>query len=601
MKQIYQLLKLAFREKKLMIMSFVSTLFVAGFTYVFVNLVQPIIDEMFLRGGTANVAHKARFMDLIFNALHIGKNQMIKAIPWIVVAVILGKGIFTFLSSYCMKAVGHRVVKDMRNEMYEHILYQSTSYFDHVPTGDLMSRLTNDVDKIQQVLSGSMGDFIEELFTLLALLVGVFVIDYRLAMVSFVVTPLAAVPLAMFSKQLKRQGLKNQREMARIYNLLHETITGNRVVKAFTMEKFELKRFFKATQSYFKTSLRLAWVSSLSSPFMEFLGGVVGAFILYVGAERIGHGVISPGDFGAFIMAIFMMFMPIKRLSKANNSIQQAVACQERIDEILNAVPSVHDAPDARPMPQVNGRVSFDKVSFSYNESRPALQDVNFDIEPHTTAAFVGLSGAGKTTIINLLTRFYEPTSGSVRIDGTDIQEFTIASLRSQMGLVTQDIILFNESVRNNIAYGQADVPLERIISAARAARAHEFIMALPQGYDTPVGERGGLLSNGQRQRLAIARALLKDPPILILDEATSSLDYESERLIQAALNDVMKDRTTLVIAHRLSTVRKASRIFVIDSGRIVETGTHEELSRANGIYSKLYELQFPEEEERRP
>jgi len=375
MKQIYQLLKLAFREKKLMIISFVSTLFVAGFTYVFVNLVQPIIDEMFMRGGAAKVTHKARFMDLIFSALHIEKNQMVKAIPWIVVAVILGKGIFTFLSSYCMKAVGHRVVKGMRDEMYEHVLYQSTSYFDYVPTGDLMSRLTNDVDKIQQVLSGSMGDFIEELFTLLALLVGVFVIDYRLAMVSFVVAPLAAVPLAMFSKQLKRQGLKNQREMARIYNLLHETITGNRVVKAFTMEKFELKRFLKATQSYFKTSLRLAWVSSLSSPFMEFLGGIVGAFILYVGAQRIGHGVISPGDFGAFIMAIFMMFMPIKRLSKANNSIQQAVACQERIDEILKAVPSVHDAPDARPMPPVTGRVSFDKVSFNYNESRPALQD----------------------------------------------------------------------------------------------------------------------------------------------------------------------------------------------------------------------------------
>jgi len=601
MKQILQLIKLAWQEKKQLVLSFVCTLFMGGFTYVFVNLIQPIIDEMFRVNPTTVVAHKARLMDFVFSTLHISKNQMVKAIPWILVAVILGKGIFTFFSNYLMKSVGHRVVRDMRNEMYEHLLYQSTSYFDHVSTGDLMSRLTNDVDKIQQALSGSLGDLIEEVFTLVVLLVTIFVIDWHLALVAFVVAPLAAVPLAMFSKQLKRQGLKNQREMARIYNLLHETITGNRVVKAFTMEKFELKKFFKATQSYFKTSLRLAWVSSLSSPFMEFLGGIVGAFILYVGAQRIGHGVISPGDFGAFIMAIFMMFMPIKRLSKANNSIQQAVACQERIDEILKAVPSVHDAPDARPMPPVDGRVSFDKVGFSYNESRPALQDVDFDIEPHTTAAFVGLSGAGKTTIINLLTRFYEPTSGAVRIDGTDIQEFTIASLRSQLGLVTQDIILFNDSIRNNIAYGQADVPLERVISAARAARAHEFIMALPQGYDTPVGERGGLLSNGQRQRLAIARALLKDPPILILDEATSSLDYESESLIQAALNDVMKDRTTLVIAHRLSTVRKASRIFVIDSGRIVETGTHEELCRANGVYRKLYELQFPEDEERRP
>jgi subfamily B ATP-binding cassette protein MsbA len=293
--------------------------------------------------------------------------------------------------------------------------------------------------------------------------------------------------------------------------------------------------------------------------------------------------------------------MPIKRLSKANNSIQQAVVCLERIDEILQAVPAVQDAPGAGPLAPVQGRVSFDEVSFSYNESRPALENVSFVVEPHTTVAFVGLSGAGKTTIINLLTRFYEPTSGTISIDGFDIRGVTIDSLRSQIGLVTQDIILFNDSIRNNIAYGLSDVPLERVISAAKAARAHEFILAQPQGYDTPIGERGGLLSNGQRQRLAIARALLKNPPLLILDEATSSLDYESERLIQAALNDIMKDRTTLIIAHRLSTVRNASRIFVIDYGRIVETGSHEELCRANGVYRKLYEMQFPEDEERRP
>jgi subfamily B ATP-binding cassette protein MsbA len=601
MKQIFQLFKLALREKRLITISFISTFFVAGFTYVFVNLVQPIIDEMFVRGAASKVPNKARFMDIIFNALHIGKNQMIKAIPWILLAVILGKGIFTFLSSYCMKAVGHRVVKGMRDEMYERVLYQSTSYFDHTPTGDVMSRLTNDVDKIQQVLSGSLGDFVEELFTLFALLVGIFVIDWRLALVSFVVTPVAAVPLAVFGKQLKRQGLKNQREMARIYNLLHETITGHRVIKAFTSEPFELKKFLQATRNYLRTSLRLAWTSSLSSPFMEFLGGLVGAFILWVGAKRIGQGIISPGDFGAFIMAVFMMYMPIKRLSKANNSIQQAVACLERIEEVLGAVPVIQDSPQARPLPPVVGRVRFDRVTFSYNELRPALREVSFDVEPHTTVAFVGLSGAGKTTIVNLLTRFYEPTSGQITIDGTDIRGVTIDSLRSQIGLVTQDIILFNDTVRNNIAYGLDDVPPDKVVRSAQAARAHEFIMALPRGYDTLVGEKGGLLSNGQRQRLAIARALLKDPPILILDEATSSLDYESERMIQAALNDIMKDRTTLVIAHRLSTVRSASRIFVIEGGRIVESGSHDELCRSDGVYRKLYELQFPEDEEKQP
>jgi len=599
MKQVLQLLKLALREKRLVTLSFISTFFVAGFTYVFVNLIQPIIDEMFVRGAVSKTPNKARFMDLIFNALNINKSQMIKAIPWILIAVILGKGIFTFLSSYCMKAVGHRVVKGMRDGMFEHMLYQSTSYFDRTATGDLMSRLTNDVDKIQQVLSGSLGDFVEELFTLVALLIGVFVIDWRLALVSFVVAPLAALPLAAFSRRLKKQGLKNQREMGRIYNILHETITGHRVVKAFTMEKFELAKFVQATGAYLRTSLRLAWTSSLSSPFMEFLGGLVGAFILWVGAKRISQGVISPGDFGAFLMAIFMMFMPIKRLSKANNSIQQAVACLERIDEILDAVPVIQDSPGARPLPPITGRVRFEEVDFSYNESRPALHGVSFDIEPHSTVAFVGLSGAGKTTIINLLTRFYEPTAGRISIDGIDIRQVTIDSLRSQIGLVTQDIILFNDTISHNIAYGLEEVPSDRVIQAARAARAHDFIMALPRGYDTPIGEKGGLLSNGQRQRLAIARALLKDPPILILDEATSSLDYESERLIQAALNDVMKDRTTLVIAHRLSTVRNASRIFVIDNGRIVEQGTHDELCRSDGVYRKLYELQFPEDEER--
>ncbi len=598
MKQIYQLIKLALREKKYLLLSFVCTLFMGAFTYVFLNLIQPIIDEMFVRSSVASIPHKARFMDLVFTTLHITQSQMVKAIPWILVVVILGKGIFTFFSNYLMKAVGHRVVQDMRNEMYEHILYQSTSYFDHMTTGDLMSRLTNDMDKIQQALSGSLGDFIEELFTLLVLLLGIFIIDAKLAMVAFFVTPLAAVPLAIFSRQLKRKGLRNQREMARIYNLLHETITGNRVVKAFTMEKFELRKFARATKGYFRTSLRLAWISSLSSPFMEFLGGVVGGFILYVGSKRIGQRIISPGDFGAFIMGIFLMFMPIKRLNKANSSIQQAVACLERIQEVLKAVPVVQDAPGARPLAPVLGRVTFDKVSFSYNEARPALRDISFDIPPHSTAAIVGLSGAGKTTIINLLARFYEAGSGRIMIDGTDIRSVTIDSLRSQIGLVTQDIILFNDTIRNNIAYGLDDVPLDKVILSARAARAHEFIMALPQGYETLIGERGGLLSNGQRQRLAIARALLKDPPILILDEATSSLDYESERLIQAALSDIMKERTTLVIAHRLSTVRSASRIFVIEAGRIAESGTHDELCRANGVYRKLYDLQFPEEED---
>lgn len=348
-------------------------------------------------------------------------------------------------------------------------------------------------------------------------------------------------------------------------------------------------------------SIKLAWIGSLSSPFMEFMGGVVGAFILMVGTYRISQGEMSPGDFGAFVMAIFLMYNPIKRLSRANNRIQQGVACYERVQEVLASEPQIKDKPSAFPLPPVKGNTKFEKVNFSYNETRPVLHDVNFEVLSGETIAFVGLSGAGKTTIINLLSRFYEPDSGRITIDDYDICEVALSSLRSCIGLVTQDLILFNDTVRNNISYGHEDISPDEIKKAAKAAKAHDFIMEFPQGYDTQIGEKGRLLSGGQRQRLAIARAILKDPPILILDEATSSLDSESEKLIQVAMENLMKDRTTFVIAHRLSTIMKADRIFVIDKGRIVESGTHRELCRRDGIYRKLYELQFPEEKEIEP
>ena len=601
MKDILALFQLARREKKLLSLSFVCSAFVAFFTYVFVNLVQPIMDKLFqLSPGQAG-PQKVRLMDTVFRALGINETQFVKFLPLLVLVVIFGKGLFTFLSSYFMKTVGHRVVKRLRDDLFTHLVYQSNSFFDRMPTGDLMSRLTNDVDKIHQAISGSMADFIEELFILLALLVGVFVIDVRLAVVSFVITPLAVIPLALFSRQLKKKSLVGQKKMSQIYGLLHEAITGNMIIKAFTSEEFEIKKFMQATASYLRTNMKLAWIGSLSSPFMEFIGGVVGAFILYVGTRRITQGAISPGDFGAFVMAIFMMYTPINRLNRANNVIQQAVACHERVQELLAAAPQIQDAPAAYPLPSIQGRVTFDRVSFCYNETRPTIVDISFEVGRNETAAFVGLSGAGKTTIINLISRFYEPTSGTIMIDGIDVREVTLASLRSQLGLVTQETVLFNDTVRNNVAYGLGDVPFERIVEAARAAQAHEFITALSQGYDTPIGERGGLLSSGQRQRLAIARALLKNPPILILDEATSALDTESERFIQIALANVMKGRTTLVIAHRISTIRNADRIFVVDCGRIAESGTHEELYGLNGIYRKLYDLQFPEGEEAIP
>ena len=597
MKVFFELLKLSLSEKKRLISALIFTVFVALFTFVFVNLVQPIIDNM-LKVAPETLVEKNRLMNYVFETFNVTQEQLELFIPLLLVVAIFGKGLFTFLSSYFMNSVGIRVVRNMRNDLYENLLYQSASYFDNTATGKIMTHLTSDVDKVQEAVSGSMKDFIQESFTLLALLAFVFITDWHLAIVSFVIAPLAVVPLATFSKYLKKRGKQNQVKMSHIYDLLHEMITGSKIVKAFTMEKFELKKFCLATKDYLKTNLKLAWIGSLSSPFMEFLGGIVGAFILIVGTSRIDQGAISAGDFTAFIVAMFYSFTPIKRLSRANVVIQQGLASYERIKEVLHTQSQIVDSPDASPLPQVQGHVEFVNVSFSYDETRPVLFDVSFEIKSSEMVALVGLSGSGKTTIINLLSRFYEPSAGRIMIDGVDIREVTLNSLRSQIGLVTQELILFNDTVRNNIAYGLEEIPMDEIISTAKAAKADEFIGQLPYGYDTIIGERGALLSSGQRQRLAIARALLKNPPLLILDEATSALDSESERLIQAALANILKNRTSIVIAHRLSTIRNADTILVVDRGTIAERGTHQQLIGQDGIYKKLYELQFPEEKE---
>ena len=597
MREILRLLNITLKEKRRLLLFFCFSIFVAFFTYLFVNLVQPILDNMISYESQAAV-QKTRLMDYVFEHLSISQQDVYWFLPILVVVVIFGKGLFTFLSTLIMKAIGHRASKRLRDDLFEHLVYQSMDYFDQRSTGEIMSRVTSDVEKIQQAVSGSMGDFIREVFVLVALLIYIFYTDWRLAIVAFVIAPLAAIPLAIFSRKLKKRGKQSQAQMAGIYEQLYESITGSKIVKAFTMERFELKKFLEATQNFFKSSMRLARIESLSSPFMEFLGGAVGAFVLYVGMQRITEGYISPGDFGSFVVAIFYSYTPIKRLSRANNVIQQGVASYERILDILESKPTIRDHPKAYPLPPVKGKVTFKNVSFSYNEARPVLYDVSFEVNPTKMVAVVGLSGSGKTTIINLLSRFYEPTMGSIHIDDIDISEVTVASLRSQIGLVTQELILFNDSICNNIAYGLEEMPFERVEGAARAAMAHEFIRELPQAYDTKIGERGVLLSSGQRQRLAIARALLKNPPILILDEATSALDSESERLIQVAMTNVMKDRTTVVIAHRLSTIRNADKILVVDRGKIVETGTHEDLCQMDGIYKKLYDLQFPEEKE---
>jgi ATP-binding cassette, subfamily B, bacterial MsbA len=611
---MFRLLKLTLHERKYVALAFLATIFVALFSSTFVYLIQPIIDNMWmtpaqqaaqqqrmLNENPGKATARTRLLDILWRALGVDANGIKRVLPWVVLAVLFGKSLFTFLSSFFMKAVGNKIVKTLRDQLYEHILYQSTSFYDAATTGDLMSRLTNDIDRIQQAVGTAMSDLVEEAFVMTGILVVMLTIDLKLALMAFVLTPLAVLPMAAFSRQLKKQGRRSQIKMAEIYNHVYETISGHRIVKAFTTEPFELRKFLKASARYFRINLKLAWISSLSSPFMEFIGGLVGAFILVVGARRISAGYISAGDFAAFAMAIFSLFTPIKRLTRAQNVVVQATACLDRVEEIMRVPRQVQERPRSYPLPPVQGRVRFEAVRFSYQPDRPVLHDISFEVEPRQTVALVGFSGAGKTTIINLLARFYEPSAGRVLIDGIDIRDVTLPSLRSQIGLVTQDIVLFNDTVRANIAYGLEAVPAAKIEAAAIAAECHRFITELPQGYDTPIGERGGLLSVGQRQRLAIARALLKNPPILIMDEATSSLDSESERLIQKALARIMRDRTTFVIAHRLSTIRNADMILVIEKGRIVESGSHDQLLRKHGVYRMLYNLQYAQDEEIAP
>lgn len=597
MKQLMRLLNLVLLEKRRFVLSLASTVLVALFTLAFVNLVQPIMDYMF-KMSPAGAPEDALFTGFILKTFDLTIEQLIQYIPWILVAVIFGKGLFTFLSSFFIQSIGIRVVRRMRDDLYRSLIYQSADYFDRRSTGELMSRLTSDVDRIQEALSGSSKDLIQEALVLAALVIYVFILDWKLALATLLVTPLAVILIAVFSRQLKRIGKQNQIRMANIFSLLHETLTGSKIVKAFTMESFEIKKFMEATRNLYRTAIKMAWVGSLSSPFMEFLGGLLAAFILLVGTQRIQAGYITSGEFGSFMFAILSMYMPIRKISRANNALQHGVACLERVDEVLQSRPSIVDKPGAPALPPVKGRVVFEDVTFSYDNSGPVLRNITFDVQPTELIALVGLSGSGKTTIINLLSRFYEPTSGSIKIDDTDIREVSLRSLRSQIGLVTQELILFNDSVRNNIAYGLAETPEEDVVNAAKAAEAHGFISALSQGYDTVIGEKGGLLSSGQKQRLSIARAILKDPPLLVLDEATSALDAESEQLIQVALANVMKDRTTIVIAHRLSTIREADRILVIEKGTIAETGSHDELVEQDGTYRKLFELQFPEKKE---
>ena len=508
----------------------------------------------------------------------------------------LAKGLGSYFSTFLMTDIGQRVVRDIRQELFSHILEQSAAFFSRRTTGQLMSRITNDVGQVQQAVSETVGDVLREGLSVIGFAGLMFYYDWKLALVTFVGAPLIVYPLVRLGQRVRRSTRRSQEELEHLSHLTAEAFAGHRIVKAFGGEDHEARRFAAASDRLYRTNLKITSTVSVLPPTMEFLGGVLIVALLWYGRKRIGHGDMNMGMFVGFIFAAFMLYTPIKRLSRVNATIQQAIAAATRIFEMLDVHSEVRERAGAKPMPAHSRTIDFRDVSFAYDDGagKAVLKNVSFAARAGQVIAIVGLSGAGKTTLVNLLPRFYDVTGGAILIDGTDIRDVTLASLRQQIGIVTQETVLFDDTIANNIAYGVPGAPREAIEEAARAAHAHEFIQALPDQYRTRIGERGQRLSGGQRQRLAIARALLKNSPILILDEATSSLDAESELLVQDALANLMRNRTAFVIAHRLSTVRRADAIVALEKGRVAEIGRHEELlARPAGVYAKLYALQL--------
>lgn len=568
-------------------------------------LVKPIFDNVLSPDALSNnvlkfhLPHVNRELNLQFLVpSHFHNAWTVVAYALIVSALL--KSVCDYLGTYLVNYAGFGMITDLRNDLYDAVLRRSVAFFQKHTTGTLLSTLINDIERVQYAMSSVLGDFLQQLFTLLFTACVVIVVGGKLAWVLLLFVPVVISSARRIGRRVRQTTRKGQDKLAEIQNILHETITGNRIVKAFGMELWEMNRFRRAARRLFRANLKSVSVQAISSPLMDALGSVGIALLLLLGRGRIQHHEMTAGSFIAFLVAVFTLYDPVRKFALFYNSFQQALGASEDIFKFMDAQDDVREKRRAHVLRGFHQGIRFEHVGFGYADedgtTTQVLHDINLDVKPGEVIAFVGPSGAGKSSLVNLLPRFFDVTDGRIIIDGYDVRDVTIASLRQQIGKVTQETVLFNDTVRNNIAYGQPDIPLSRVEEAARMALAHDFIMKMPDGYNTRIGEKGLRLSGGERQRLAIARAILKNAPILILDEATSALDTESEQYVQAALANLMQGRTVFVIAHRLSTVRRATKIMVIEEGRITEVGSHDELIKKSGTYRRLYDMQFGED-----
>jgi subfamily B ATP-binding cassette protein MsbA len=572
-------------------------LFSTLFDGVSLGMIVPLADKILSNKEiTITTVKLPEFLQRIIQTINsIPAMRLLNLMAILVLILYLLKGLFGFWQGYLMNDVSLRVIRDMRNRLYRKFQNLSLDYYSQKRTGELVSRITNDVSIIQNSVTEGVTDLIYCSFQLILFATISFYIHWRLATISLILFPLIAMPILRMGKLLRKLSSRSQERIADINSTLFETISGVRIVKAFSMEDYEVGKFERQNQNFYKIMMKINIRSLLLGPVTEFIGTLGGIVVFVLGGREVIAGRLSFGVFGLFIGALLSLIRPFKKLSRVHIINQQALAAARRIFEVLDIKPSVAEKPGASILPMIRDKVIFEKVWFRY-EDQNVLKDINLEVGVGEVVAFVGPSGVGKTTLVNLIPRFYDPTSGCVKIDGQDIREVSFKSLREQIGIVTQETILFNDTVRTNIAYGKPEAKDDEIERSARIANAHQFIMNMPKGYETIIGDRGFRLSGGEKQRLAIARAVLKNPPILILDEATSQLDTESERLVQEAIDRLMKGRTVFVIAHRLSTIRGATKIVLLDKGEVIEVSNHEELIKRGGLYKRLYQMQFKEE-----